>query len=57
MEWIVVVSRCGVVRIEADTAEEAKQIVDDQVTSEEVDWDDDWPAVDAYPAFGDKKEG
>ena len=39
-------SRNGYAQVMATSAEEAMRIADDQLTCDDVSWDDDWPVTD-----------
>lgn len=52
----VTVCRTGSVIIEANSPEEAMTIVNDDVTADEVNWADDWPATDAHEIEADDED-
>ena len=50
--WDVTVSRYGVVKVDANSAEEAKRIVDVEIPSTRIVWDNEW-AITACDASED----
>lgn len=44
-------ARNGYAQVMATSADRARNIADDELTFDEVSWDDDWPVTDVQPEF------